>query len=75
MYPFEGPRNSPVIHPDLLAILACPLDDDRPPLRLEGEFLVCDRCGHGFAIVNGIPDLLPEDAIPPERLKELLSGR
>lgn len=50
--------------PDLLAILACPLCDDRPALRLEGNQLVCDACHHAFPIVDQIPRLLPEDAIP-----------
>ena len=47
----------------LLAILACPLCDDRPALRLEGDYLICTVCGHGFPIIDDIPHLLPEDAI------------
>jgi uncharacterized protein YbaR (Trm112 family) len=49
----------------LLDILACPLDDERPPLVLNGDHLVCTVCGSAFPIRNGIPDLLPESAIPP----------
>jgi uncharacterized protein YbaR (Trm112 family) len=49
--------------------------DGRPPLRLSGEFLVCTGQGHGFRIVDGIPHLLPEDAISPESMKELLNDR
>ena len=64
-----------VIDPDFLALLACPLCESRPPLRQQGEFLVCYACGHGYRIVAGIPELLPEDAIPPAKLKELLDGR
>ncbi len=64
-----------VIDPDFLALLACPLCESRPPLRQQGEFLVCDACGHGYRIVAGIPELLPEDAIPPAKLKEPLDGR
>lgn len=52
-----------MIDPTLLEILACPLRDDRPPLRLEGDFLVCDECRMKFPIVDGIPRLLAEEAI------------
>ena len=64
-----------MIDPELLSILACPVCDDRPPLRLEGGYLVCTSKGHGFKIVDGIPHLLPEDAITPDSMKELLNGR
>ena len=57
-----------MIDPEFLAILACPICDERPPLRLEGDLLICTAIGHGFRIVNGIPHLLPEDVIPPEEL-------
>lgn len=52
-----------MIEPALLEILGCPLDDQRPPLRQEGDVLVCDLCGARFPIVDGIPNLLPEAAI------------
>jgi uncharacterized protein len=56
---------SSTIDPDLLAILACPLCDDRPPLeQIEGH-LVCTKCGSRYPVEDGIPRLLPEDAIPP----------
>jgi uncharacterized protein YbaR (Trm112 family) len=58
----------------LLEILACPLDAERPPLELHGEFLVCTKCGCGFRIIDGIPDLLPEHAIKPEALKGESNG-
>ena len=58
----------------LLDILACPLCDSRPPLELKGEYLVCTVCGHGFPIVDDIPHLLPESAIEPQELKELLNA-
>lgn len=53
------------IDPELLEILACPLCDDRPPLELIEEHLVCTKCGSRYPIEDGIPRLLPEDAIPP----------
>lgn len=60
---------------ELLEVLACPLDTERPPLQLVGAYLVCTKCGYGFAIVDGIPHLLPDDAIEPAKLKELLDGK
>jgi len=58
----------------LLDVLACPVCSSRPPLRLQGRFLVCTECGRGYEIRDGIPDLLPEDALSPEELKERLDG-
>ncbi len=55
-----------MIDPDLLAILACPICEDRPPLRQEGDVLVCTKAGHRFPIVEGIPHLLPEDEMSQE---------
>ncbi len=53
-----------MIKEDLLSILVCPLG--KAPLRREGEFLVCTRCGPRFAVRDGIPDMLIEDAdLPP----------
>lgn len=57
-------RGAAVIDPLLLAVVACPLERGRPPLRLDGDRLICDSCLHAFPIVDGIPHLLPESAIP-----------
>lgn len=60
------------IRKDLLDILACPLG--KSELRLEGEKLVCTRCGVKFPIENGIPVMLIEEAeLPPgcERVEDL----
>ena len=40
------------LDPKLLEILACPADDNRPPLRLEGETLVCDECLTWVSVCN-----------------------
>ena len=61
-----------LIDPKLLRILGCPLEDSRPPFRVEGTFLICSSCGSGFPIRDGIPDLLPESAIPPDELARKL---
>jgi uncharacterized protein YbaR (Trm112 family) len=62
-----------MIDPNLLAILANPLEDDRPPLREEGGYLICTKTGTGFPIVDGIPQLLPENAIAPDEMRRILS--
>lgn len=54
----------------LLEILACPRCDERPPVELRGERLVCTKCGYGYPIIDGIPHMLPEDGISPEELNE-----
>ncbi len=54
------------LDPEFVAMLACPACDDRPPLRSDAETLVCDECGRIYAIRDGIPVLLVEQAILPE---------
>lgn len=56
----------PALDPKLVEILACPADENRPPLRLEGETLVCDQCKRIYLIRDGIPILLPEEATIPD---------
>lgn len=60
------------LDPKLAAILANPLEPDRPPLVQHGDFLVCAKTGTGFPIIDGIPRLLPENAIPASEMKEKL---
>ncbi len=60
-----------MIDPSLLEVLGCPLEPERPPFRESGDFLICTSCGSAFPVVGGIPHLLPEDAIPPEKVKEM----
>lgn len=56
-----------MIPEELLQLLACPKCADRPPLRIEGERLVCDLCDSSFRIVDGVPHLLPEEAEPRDK--------
>ena len=47
----------------LLSILACPACDDRPPVKLEGEKLVCEKCKRAYPIRDGRPIMLIEEAV------------
>jgi uncharacterized protein YbaR (Trm112 family) len=53
-----------MIHEELLKLLVCPVG--KAPLRLEGEKLVCTRCGLKFAIKDDIPNMLVDEAELPE---------
>lgn len=61
-----------LIDPDLLKILACPNCDDRPPLSVVGHYLVCGKCHNAYPVVDGIPQLTPEDAVPLASIKDQL---
>jgi uncharacterized protein YbaR (Trm112 family) len=54
---------------DLLALLVCPMG--KATLRREGESLTCTRCGPRFDIVDGIPNMLIEEAHLPDGCKRL----
>lgn len=55
-----------MIDPKLLELLACPACDDRPPLRQEGDALVCDECRRRYPIRDGLPEVLVESATLPD---------
>lgn len=59
-----------MLDPKFLACLACPVCEDRPPLKLDGDTLVCSQCGGIYPITNGIPQLLPENRQTPESRRE-----
>jgi len=67
-----------MVNEELLSLLVCPMA--KAPLRREGEFLVCTRCGPRFAIKDDIPNMLIEEAaLPPgcaslEGLECVVSG-
>lgn len=51
-----------MIDEKLLELLACPACEDRPPVRLEGNRLICDKCHRAYPIRDGIPEMLVESA-------------
>ena len=55
-----------MIGKDFLDILRCPMNPSRTRLLLEGDRLVCERCALRFAINDGVPVLVVEEAeLPP----------
>jgi uncharacterized protein YbaR (Trm112 family) len=62
--PAEPEDREPVVSEELLSLLVCPMG--KAPLRKEGDFLICTRCGPRFAIKDDIPNMLIEEAeLPP----------
>lgn len=59
----------PLIPDDFLAILRC-VNDAHPRddgvLRVDNQHLVCTVCGYRYKVEDGIPNMLWEDAIPPD---------
>lgn len=53
-----------MVSEDLLSLLVCPMG--KAPLRREGDWLVCTRCGPRFAIKDEIPNMLIEEATLPD---------
>jgi uncharacterized protein YbaR (Trm112 family) len=61
-----------MISPDLLDILRCPMDPKRQSrLNLEGDRLICQRCGLKFPIKDGFPVMVVEEAELPAGVDSL----
>jgi uncharacterized protein YbaR (Trm112 family) len=56
-----------MISPELLALLRCPMDPARQARLLDQEtHLVCTRCALKFAVRDGLPNMVVEEAeLPP----------
>ncbi|MEK7241769.1 MAG: Trm112 family protein [Planctomycetota bacterium] len=54
-----------MIDKELLEILACPLC--KTEVKLEGEKIVCTRCGRRYPIKDDIPIMLVEEAEVPDK--------
>ena len=54
-----------MINQELLAILRCPMNPSKTRLILDGDHLVCERCGTRFQIRDGFPVLVVEEAELP----------
>ena len=61
--------NSDLIPADFLAILRCVNDAherDDGVLRIAGDTLACTVCGYAYSVEDGIPNMLWDEAIPPQ---------
>lgn len=56
-------RRSMPIAPELLEILACPVD--HAPVTDVTTHLVCTSCGRRYPVREGIPVMLIDEAEPP----------
>ena len=69
--PAEGPSEPPKlggdVDPELLAILACPLD--KQPVARQGNYLVCSACQRHYPIREGIPVMLIDEALTPDQVR------
>jgi uncharacterized protein YbaR (Trm112 family) len=63
--PGDPPKLGGDVDPELLAILACPLD--KQPVKREGNYLVCQECQRHYPIRDGIPVMLIDEALTPDQ--------
>ena len=61
----EEPKLGGEVDPELLSILACPLD--KQPVSRQGNYLVCSECQRHYPIRDGIPVMLIDEALTPEQ--------
>jgi uncharacterized protein YbaR (Trm112 family) len=52
------------LDPQLLEIIACPKCKGRLELKPDGSALLCRVCRLAYPVVDEIPNLIAEDALP-----------
>jgi uncharacterized protein YbaR (Trm112 family) len=52
------------LDPTLLDIIACPKCKGRLEAKPDGTALVCRACRLSYPVVDDIPDLITDDAVP-----------
>jgi uncharacterized protein YbaR (Trm112 family) len=57
--------HEPLIAPSLLAIMQCPACTGDLGERHEDPALVCGSCGRAYAVRDGIPNMLIDEAALP----------
>jgi uncharacterized protein YbaR (Trm112 family) len=45
---------------ETIGIMICPKCQGR--IKLHGMFIVCEKCGLAYPVIDGVPDMLVEDA-------------
>lgn len=63
------------LRPELLEILVCPVPECRRSLVLEPAGLRCVGCGRVYAVTEGWPVLIPEEAALPATTTEPAATR
>jgi uncharacterized protein YbaR (Trm112 family) len=51
-----------LIHPDLAAVLVCPVDKGELVEDLDASRLVCSECNRRYPVRDGIPVMLIDEA-------------
>ena len=51
-----------LIHPDLAAVLVCPVDKGQLIEDVEGSRLICSDCDRRYPVRDGIPVMLIDEA-------------
>jgi uncharacterized protein YbaR (Trm112 family) len=54
------------LDPKLLEIVACPKCKGHLELKADGSALLCRACHLAYPVVDDIPNLIAEDALPIE---------
>ena len=55
----------PLIDPDLLEIMQCPVDAGTLVERRDPDVLECQTCRRRYPVRDGIPVMLVDEALPP----------
>ena len=59
-----------MIDQQMLELLACPICSTHPPVKQKENFLICTECKRGYRIIDGIPRMLPEDAVSQDEVED-----
>ena len=54
-----------MIDKELLDILACPVC--KSEVFQDGNFIICSKCGRRYPVKDGIPVMLAEEAVMPDK--------
>lgn len=56
------------VNKQLLSILACPIC--KKSIKEQKSFLVCSACKKAYPVLEGVPNMIPEDAWTLEKAKK-----
>jgi uncharacterized protein YbaR (Trm112 family) len=58
-----------LIDRDLLGRMQCPNDGGVLNEDFAASYLVCATCGFRYSVIDGIPNMLVDEAIPPDAVQ------